>query len=785
MKKTAFFVLLSMCFTQSLFISEYIEGSSYNKAIEIYNPTSVSVDLAGYELWKISNGGDWNEGSGNNVVLSDYVSTIGANTTLVVCSNQAWEEVLPLCDIAVGGQATNFNGDDAVGLAYNGEVIDAVGEEGADPGSGWEVSGVADATKEHTLVRNLSVTSGNMDWASSSSSEWTVFDQNTFDYLGSHGELGDISGCMDSEAANYNPSATVDDGSCLYPSNATLYEIQYSSSATGDLELDCYPSPLSGQIVTVSGVVSAVRPGDYPNFFIQDPNSTSWGGAYVYDTSVQPNVGDEVEITTSILEYFGVTELTDVSSFSTTNTGVDIIPINVSTGDIGLACGESGEQYEGMLVELSNATVELTDEFGSWYLNDGSGMTLVDDYFYNGDDWPAPSAGELFTSIIGVVHYSYGEYRIYPRSISDLAVDLTLPIANAGDDQFVSPGDIVTLDGSGSNDPNGSIVAYEWVQTAGPNVDLSDNESAITTFTPSDAGELSFRLSVFDNDFNEDVDYVNVSVIVIEETSLYDVQYTTILEGTFDNDCYPSLLNGQTVTVMGVVNAVKPGEYPNFFIQDPAGVAWEGAYVYDTTVQPSVGDEIQITASVVEYFGVTELTDVTSFSTMNSGVPVNPMQLSAGDIGLTCNESGEMYEGILVHLSNVTVDSVDEYNTWIVSDGTGSAKIDDYFFDGSWPVPSAGEVYPNIVGVVSYSYGEYKIYPRNSQDFEEVSNNCTASGDINSDGTVNILDVVGIVSFVLGQSNFDDCQIQTSDLNSDGLVNVLDIVGVVNIILGS
>ena len=49
MKKTAFFVLLSMCFTQSLFISEYIEGSSYNKAVEIYNPTSSSVDLTGYE----------------------------------------------------------------------------------------------------------------------------------------------------------------------------------------------------------------------------------------------------------------------------------------------------------------------------------------------------------------------------------------------------------------------------------------------------------------------------------------------------------------------------------------------------------------------------------------------------------------------------------------------------------------------------------------------------------------------------------------------------------------
>ena len=184
MKKIVLITLLiSICFPQSLFISEYIEGSSYNKAIEIYNPTSTAVNLTGYELWKISNGGDWTEGAGNNLVLVDYVNELSANSVLVICSNQAWDEVLAICDISIGGQTTNFNGDDAVGLAYNGSVIDAIGEQGDDPGNGWEVSGVSDATKEHTLVRNLSVTEGNTDWVNSSANEWTVFDQNTFDYL--------------------------------------------------------------------------------------------------------------------------------------------------------------------------------------------------------------------------------------------------------------------------------------------------------------------------------------------------------------------------------------------------------------------------------------------------------------------------------------------------------------------------------------------------------------------------------------------------------------------------
>ena len=40
-----------------LFISEYIEGSSNNKAIEIYNPTDTAIDLTGYRLEIYSNGG--------------------------------------------------------------------------------------------------------------------------------------------------------------------------------------------------------------------------------------------------------------------------------------------------------------------------------------------------------------------------------------------------------------------------------------------------------------------------------------------------------------------------------------------------------------------------------------------------------------------------------------------------------------------------------------------------------------------------------------------------------
>ncbi|MCK4344563.1 MAG: Ig-like domain-containing protein, partial [Bacteroidales bacterium] len=48
-----------------LYISEYIEGSSFNKAIELYNNSGATIDLSGYALWIIYNGGDWSEGESN------------------------------------------------------------------------------------------------------------------------------------------------------------------------------------------------------------------------------------------------------------------------------------------------------------------------------------------------------------------------------------------------------------------------------------------------------------------------------------------------------------------------------------------------------------------------------------------------------------------------------------------------------------------------------------------------------------------------------------------------
>ncbi|MDE2663884.1 MAG: Ig-like domain-containing protein [Gemmatimonadota bacterium] len=88
------------------------------------------------------------------------------------------------------------------------------------------------------------------------------------------------------------------------------------------------------------------------------------------------------------------------------------------------------------------------------------------------------------------------------------------PTAAAGADQTVDEGATVTLNGSGSSDPDGDGVTYSWEQTAGTTVTLSSTTAASPTFTAPDVKAnttLTFRLTVSDGSLS-DTDDVTVTV---------------------------------------------------------------------------------------------------------------------------------------------------------------------------------------------------------------------------------------------------------------------------------
>jgi hypothetical protein len=91
------------------------------------------------------------------------------------------------------------------------------------------------------------------------------------------------------------------------------------------------------------------------------------------------------------------------------------------------------------------------------------------------------------------------------------------PIANAGPDQSVRMGAIVTLDGTESFDREGQSLAYSWTQTSGPEVTLNDPTSVRPTFTSPDVVRdnttLTFSLEVNNGRQGSDADTVSIIVM--------------------------------------------------------------------------------------------------------------------------------------------------------------------------------------------------------------------------------------------------------------------------------
>lgn len=165
-----------------LFFSEYIEGSSFNKAIEIYNPSGVPVDLSDYELRLYSNG---SASVSQSVVLS---TSLAPGDVYVVSHGSASAGILAVTDLQ-SSSVVNFNGDDAVQLwkISTASSIDVIGQIGFDPGAEWGTSGTV-STLNNTMRRNSDICTGDPDGSNpfDPTVEWSAFGNDNIAGLGAH-----------------------------------------------------------------------------------------------------------------------------------------------------------------------------------------------------------------------------------------------------------------------------------------------------------------------------------------------------------------------------------------------------------------------------------------------------------------------------------------------------------------------------------------------------------------------------------------------------------------------
>lgn len=425
-----------------LFISEYIEGSSFNKAVEIYNGTGADVDLAPYVLSQFSNG------SATASISLDLTGTLAAGDVYVIAHSSADPAIISQADLTTG--AGLFNGDDALVLSKSGVTIDSFGQVGVDPGTEWVGGGVND-----TLRRLPSICAGDTNEfdAFDASVEWASFPSDTFDGLGSHTATCTGGGDGGGDGGTGG-------GGAITP----IHDVE-GSGAT---------SPLVGQIVTIQGVVVGDYEGASPalrGFYLQQSDATADAdpatseGVFVFNgNNDDVALGDVVTVTGTVGEYQGQTQLSTLTALTVDGSGATVTPAPVT---LPFASATAAEAYEGMLVSLPQPlyvteyfqqgrsgevvlssggkleqptavaapgaaaqAVQASNDLNRITIDDATNAQNVDPVFGEGGNPLSASnplrGGDTVTGLVGVMTYTWGGYSSSPnvyrvRPLGDLS----------------------------------------------------------------------------------------------------------------------------------------------------------------------------------------------------------------------------------------------------------------------------------------------------------------------------------------------------------------------------
>ncbi len=208
-----------------LFFSEYVEGSSNNKALEIYNSTGAAIDFASEEYVVQM----YFNGSASAGLTIPLTGTVANGDVFVLAQDSANAAILAQADQTSG--ASWYNGDDAIVLrkgGASGTIIDSIGQIGFDPGTEWG-SGLT-STADNTLRRKSSITTSdtNPNDAFDPSTQWDGFATDTFGGLGSH-----TTGGTGVTIAQTNGSTTVNEQG----ETTDTYTIALNTAPTSPVEI--------------------------------------------------------------------------------------------------------------------------------------------------------------------------------------------------------------------------------------------------------------------------------------------------------------------------------------------------------------------------------------------------------------------------------------------------------------------------------------------------------------------------------------------------------------------
>jgi len=371
-----------------IFISEYIEGSSNNKALEFYNGTGapINLDSGNYSVEY------YNNGATSATVTIDLTGIVANSDVFVLTHSSADASILNKADQTNGDGW--YNGNDAVVLKHNGTIIDSMGQIGNS--STWG--------ENQTLLRKTAVCTGDTITTDSydPSIEWDGFAQNNSDNLGSH------TATCSGGTAPYVTSTTPSNNATQVGIDATVTvtfsedvtfdgnTIAYScDDASGDFTVTPTGGPTVWTITPLSDFANAetctvtidtddVTDIDDPLENMSHPYTFSFttenpeGIIYIHDVqgagssvaipgevTVEGVVVAEFQDSDKLSAFFLQEEDSDTDGNPATSEGImvfcDSCTTAVSIGQIVSVTGIAEEYYENSQIDVAAGSVNITD----------------------------------------------------------------------------------------------------------------------------------------------------------------------------------------------------------------------------------------------------------------------------------------------------------------------------------------------------------------------------------------------------------------------------------------
>jgi hypothetical protein len=462
------------------------------------------------------------------------------------------------------------------------------------------------------------------------------------------------------------------------PTTTPIYDIQYTIDVSGN-------SPLMDQTVITTGFVTAVFED---KFWLQDITG-AWNGVYVYYTTTPgPARGDSVMVSGTVVEYNNLTEIGTVTNMTVLTSGNTLPAADaISTVSIG------DEDYEGVLVTVTGTCTNPDAGYGMWEVNDGSGAVAMDDLLYA----YTPVLGNSYT-ITGVVDYSFDEWKILPRDDNDIvnngvSTDPLLIVTYPENNETVYQTSL-DLTYTLTNFIIGTDGNVAWNLDGGTDAYVTTSPIAISDLTDG-AHVINLELVDMSNDPLDPAVTVAVNISGPTYTSISDIQ-----NGIVTGD----------VWVKAVVSANFNGaEFGEGYYLQQGGGEWNGIYVFDEENIPSIGDSVVIAGSIDEFFDMTQIESVTSYSVIGiDGIVASPTAVT------TLSAASEEYESVLVKVVNATCDTIQNgFGEWWVNDGSGLLMCKD---NGVFDFTEVLGTSYDITGIIGYSYSKFSIQYRRESD---------------------------------------------------------------------